>query len=155
LPSAITRRPRRARQQHDDHQRREGHHAQLPVHDREHERALLVLRELPDRVRGPVAARIEDDLRRGDPELLADQRDRERQQPVEDVQAGRLVPGQHQRAPEQHLHDDHHLPGPEHAPEPGTRCHPPPAPGAVDSGHAVQRDREHPDDEVDLLHRVP
>src|SRR5829696_2015161 len=64
----------------------ERRHAELAAHDGEHDRALAVLVQAPDRPRVLEPARLEHRRRRGDAELLAQERDRHGQQRVEPEQ---------------------------------------------------------------------
>ena len=90
----------------------------LALDDRVHDRVLLVLGQLPDLGGRLEPTRIQNHLRRGHPQLLGDERDAERQQPVDQVQPRRLVPDQHEHAAERDLQHDHRLPSPQHPPEP-------------------------------------
>ena len=86
---------RRAQREEHDDERRERHHAHLAAHDRRDDRVLLGLGQLADRLGVSQVALVEDRLRRGDPQLLGDERDRERQQRVEVEEAfARVVAGQ-------------------------------------------------------------
>ena len=104
--------------------------------------------------RGLVAPGVEHHLRRGDPQLLAEEGDGERQQAVDEVQAGLLAAHDEQHAAERDVDDDDGLPGAQQPPEQGllsTRYqhHAPHSAGRGD-----ERDAQHADDEMDDRHRT-
>ena len=98
---------------------------------------------------------VEHHLRGGSAERLGDDRHEQREEAVDEVKAARTVSEEHEDPAQHNLNDDRELGSAQQAPEPDTWLRTPPAPRAIHAGEAVQGDREHPHDEVDILHRNP
>ena len=109
---------------------------------------------VPTSAAEPIPRASSDRLRGHEPQLLGQERDAERHEPVDEVQGRQVAPHEDEHEALRGLHRDERLSDAQRHPERAARRLPPPAPAAVEARREVDRDERRAEDDVEGGHRT-